>query len=105
MGQCGILENLLTGLGVAVVVVVEEPAGDRPPPPPPLGTCGGAGAGNLCLDRGSVCCTAPILARPFPLVVPGNILVARIVKNYGNSKSLQKKFKKNWLCSKSQIVF
>jgi len=78
VGQWGILENLLTGLGVAVVVVVEEPAGDRPPPPPPLGTCGGAGAGNLCLDLGSVCCTAPILARPFPLVVPGNILVAMI---------------------------
>jgi len=38
VGQWGILENLLTGLGVAVVVVVEEPAGDRPPPPPPLGT-------------------------------------------------------------------
>lgn len=90
MGQWGILENLLTGLGVAVVVVVEEPAGDRPPPPLPLGTCGGAGAGNLCLDRGSVCCTAPILARPFPLVVPGNILVARIVKNYGKIVSLCK---------------
>lgn len=73
-GQWGTLENLLTGLGVAVVVVVEEPAGDRPPPT--FGTCGGAGAGNLCLDRGSVCCTAPILARPLPVLVPGNILVS-----------------------------
>jgi len=76
LGQWGTLENLLTGLGVAVVVVVEEPAGDRPPPPPPLGTCGGAGAGNLCLDRGSVCCAGPVLARLFPAVVPGNILVS-----------------------------
>jgi len=59
---------------VAVVVVVEEePAGDRPPPP--LGNWGGAGAGNLCLDLGTVCCTAPIFDRPLD-TVPGNILVA-----------------------------
>lgn len=76
-GQWGARENRLTGLGVAVVVVVEEdPAGDRPPPP--LGICGGAGAGNLCLDRGTGCCTVTpcTFDRPLPDVVPGNIRVA-----------------------------
>lgn len=76
-GQWGARENRLTGLGVAVVVVVEEdPAGDRPLPP--LGICGGAGAGNLCLDRGTGCCTVTpcIFDRPLLDVVPGNIRVA-----------------------------